>query len=461
MLYALGLSKVMDWSWRNDNGKKQRGALMAMNKEKGKLIALLPLLVFVLLFVGTGIVTKDFSNMPLNVAIITAAAIALLMNRKESFSTKVEIFTKGAGHPNIILMAIIFILAGAFAGVAKGMGAVESTVNLGLSFLPGSLLLVGLFVIGSFISISMGTSMGTVVALAPMGIGIAAQTDIPLALAMATVVGGAIFGDNLSMISDTTIAAVRTQHTKMKDKFKVNFFIVMPGAIITAIILGVITMGNRADVAGEYSFEIIKVIPYLAVLVAAILGAHVIIILLGGTIFAGIIGMIDGTYNFSGLLQAFSEGVMSMEDLAIVSILVGGVVGIIQHNGGIDYLLNFITSRIKTKKGAELGIAGLVSVADIATANNTISIIITGPLAKNIADEYKIDPRKSASLLDIFSGCWQGIVPYGGQLLAAAGLAAISPISIIPYSFYPILLGICGMVAILIDYPKFQRAKKG
>lgn len=311
-----------------------------MNKEQGRLIALLPLFIFVLLFIGTGIVTKDFSNMPLNVAIIIAAAIALLMNRKESFSTKVEIFTKGAGHPNIILMAIIFILAGAFAGVAKGMGAVESTVNLGLSFLPGSLLMVGLFVIGCFISISMGTSMGTVVALAPIGIGIAAQTDIPVALAMATVVGGAIFGDNLSMISDTTIAAVRTQNTKMKDKFKVNFFIVLPGAVITAIILGVITMGKQANIAEEYTFEIIKVIPYIAVLVAALLGAHVLIVLLGGTIFAGIIGMIDGTYSFSGFLQAVAEGVISMEDLAIVAILIGGVVGIIQHNGGIDYLLN-------------------------------------------------------------------------------------------------------------------------
>ncbi|MER2090191.1 MAG: Na+/H+ antiporter NhaC family protein [Sporosarcina sp.] len=428
--------------------------------KKGNIFALFPLLVFVLLFIGTGILTKDFSNMPLNVAILIAAAIALLMNRKEKFSSKVETFTKGAGHPNIILMAVIFILAGAFAGVARGMGAVESTVNFGLSVLPANLLMVGLFIIGCFISISMGTSMGTVVALAPIGIGIASQTDIPLALAMATVIGGAMFGDNLSMISDTTIAAVRTQNTKMKDKFKVNFFIVLPGAILTAIILGVITRGNVATLSGEYQYDLLKILPYIAVLVAALLGAHVLIVLLGGTIFAGIIGLIDGTYSFSGFLQTVADGIISMEDLALIAILIGGVVGIIKHNGGIDYLLYFITSKIKTKKGAEFGIAGLVSMADIATANNTISIVITGPLAKSIADEYDIDPRKSASLLDTFSSCWQGILPYGGQMLAAAGLAAISPISIIPYSFYPVLMGICGVIAIFIGYPKFRQSEK-
>ncbi|NYF23722.1 Na+/H+ antiporter NhaC family protein [Sporosarcina sp. JAI121] len=428
--------------------------------KKGNIFALFPLLVFVLLFIGTGILTKDFSNMPLNVAILIASAIALLMNRKEKFSSKVETFTKGAGHPNIILMAVIFILAGAFAGVARGMGAVESTVNFGLSVLPANLLMVGLFIIGCFISISMGTSMGTVVALAPIGIGIASQTDIPLALAMATVIGGAMFGDNLSMISDTTIAAVRTQNTKMKDKFKVNFLIVLPGAILTAIILGVITRGNVATLGGEYQYDLLKILPYIAVLVAALLGAHVLIVLLGGTIFAGIIGLIDGTYSFSGFLQTVADGIISMEDLALIAILIGGVVGIIKHNGGIDYLLYFITSKIKTKKGAEFGIAGLVSMADIATANNTISIVITGPLAKSIADEYDIDPRKSASLLDTFSSCWQGILPYGGQMLAAAGLAAISPVSIIPYSFYPVLMGICGIIAIFIGYPKFRPSEK-
>ncbi|MGE6258463.1 Na+/H+ antiporter NhaC family protein [Heyndrickxia sporothermodurans] len=434
---------------------------MSKKENKGSALALLPLIIFVLLFIGTGILSKDFSKMPLSVAIIVAGAFALFMNRKETLTKKIEIFCKGAGHSNIILMAIIFILAGAFAGVAKEMGAVESTVNLGLSLLPANLLMVGLFIIACFISTSMGTSMGTVVALAPIGIGIAEQTDIPMALAMATVIGGAMFGDNLSMISDTTIAAVRTQHTQMKDKFKVNFFIVLPGAIITAILLGIITLGNHATLSGEHPYEIIKVLPYVVVLIAALLGVNVLIVLLGGTIFAGIIGMAYASYDFLGFLQTISKGVMSMEDLAIVAIMIGGVVEIIKHNGGIDFLLHFVTSKIKSKKGAEFGIAGLVSVADIATANNTISIVITGPLAKNIADEYNIDLRKSASILDLFSSCWQGIVPYGGQLLAAAGLASISPVSIIPYSFYPILMGVCGIVAILIGYPKLQSKEKG
>ncbi|MDR4887361.1 Na+/H+ antiporter NhaC family protein [Fredinandcohnia sp. QZ13] len=427
--------------------------------KKGSLSALFPLLIFVLLFVGTGVISGDFSNMPLNVAIIISSVIALVMNRNEKLSTKIDIFTKGAGHPNIMLMVVIFILAGAFAETAKGMGAVESTVNMGLTFIPSNLLMVGLFIVGCFISISMGTSMGTVAALAPIGIGIAEQTGIPMALAMGTVIGGAMFGDNLSMISDTTIAAVRTQHTKMSDKFKTNFLIVLPGVIVTAIILWFVTSGNNADALGNYSFDFIKVVPYVAVLLAALIGVNVLIVLLGGTIFAGIVGAIDGSYTMTGFIKAVSQGIIGMEDLAVVAVLIGGMIGIIQHNGGIQWLLNFVTSKIKTKKGAELGIAGLVSATDLATANNTISIIITGPLAKNIADEYQIDPRKSASILDIFSSSWQGLVPYGGQMLVASGLASISPISILPYSYYPIALFVCGIIAILIGFPRFNHTK--
>lgn len=430
-----------------------------MTEKKGSFIALFPLLIFVLLFVGTGIISGDFSNMPLNVAIIIASAVALLMNRKEKLSTKIDIFVKGAGHPNILLLVVIFILAGAFAETAKGMGGVEATVNMGLSLIPSNLLMVGLFIVGCFISLSMGTSMGTVAALAPIGIGIAEQTGIPLSLAMGTVIGGAMFGDNLSMISDTTIAAVRTQGTKMSDKFKTNFLIVLPGAIVTAAILWIITSGIKIETLGSYEYEFIKVVPYIAVFLAALLGVNVLVVLIGGTILAGIIGLFDGSYTLSGFIQAVSQGIINMEDLAIVAILIGGMIGIIQHNGGIQWLLNFVSSKIKSKKGAEFGIAGLVSVTDIATANNTISIVATGPLAKNIADKYEIDPRKSASILDIFAGCWQGLVPYGGQMLVASGLAAISPISILPYSFYPILLGICGTIAILIGFPKFKDSK--
>ncbi len=421
---------------------------------KGKASALFPLLIFILLFIGTGVLTKDFSNMPLNVAVIIAAAVAIFMNRKVKLAKKIEIFTKGAGHENIMLMCIIFVLAGAFSEVAKGMGAVDATVNLGLSLLPANLLMVGLFLIGCFISITMGTSMGTVVALAPIGIGIADQTDIPMALAMATVIGGAMFGDNLSMISDTTIASARTQNTSMSDKFKTNFFIVLPGALITALILWFITSGSHINQLEDYSYNLVKVIPYLAVLIVAILGVNVIIVLIGGIILAGAIGIIDGSYTGTTLLQAASQGVLNMEDIAIVALFIGGIIGIIQYNGGIDYLLHVVSNKIKSKKGAEFGIAGLVSVADISTANNTISIIMTGPLAKDIASKYNVDPRKSASILDIFAACWQGIVPYGGQMLAVAGLASISPISIMPYSFYPVLLGICGITAILFGFPR-------
>lgn len=428
--------------------------------KKGSLIALLPLFVFVVLFIGTGIISGDFSNMPLNVAILIAAAIALAMNRTEKLATKINIFTKGAGDPNIILMVIIFILAGAFGETAKGMGAVDATVNMGLSFIPSDLLLVGLFFVGCFISLAMGTSMGTVASIAPIGIGIADQTGIPLALAIATVVGGAMFGDNLSMISDTTIAAVRTQKTKMNDKFKTNFLIILPGIVVTSIILWFITSGNSIEMTGNYSYDFLKVLPYLTVLVVALLGVNVLVVLIGGTVFAGIIGIMDGSYTITTFFEVASQGIINMQDLAIVAIIIGGVIGIIQYNGGIHWLLNFISSKIKTKKGAEIGIAGLVSVTDLATANNTISIIITGPLAKNIADEYEIDPRKTASILDIFSSCFQGLVPYGGQLLAASGLAAISPISILPYSFYPIALGICGIVAILFDFPRFENKSR-
>ena len=382
------------------------------------------------------------------------------MNRKETFAKKVEVFTKGAGHSNIILMMLIFILAGAFSTTAEKMGGVSSTVNLGLSLIPQNLIIVGLFIICMFVSISMGTSVGTVAAIAPVGFGFAQATDVPAALAMATVVGGAMFGDNLSMISDTTIAAVRTQKTKMSDKFKVNFKIVLPGAIITIIILFFLTNGISIDHTKNYDYNLIKVIPYLLVLILALVGINVIIVLIGGTVLAGIIGLIDGSFGWNGLLNAISKGIIGMEDIAMIALLIGGLVGIIQHNGGIDWLLNFVRSKVKSKRGAELGIASLVSAADISTANNTISIIMAGPLAKNIADEYDVDPRKSASILDIFGGCFQGLLPYSPQVISAAGVAGISPFLMLQYSIYPILLGVCGLVAIILRVPRLNQSSK-
>lgn len=424
--------------------------------KKGNAWALFPLLLFMLLFLGVGIISGDFTTMPLNVAITITVIVALLMNRKEKFATKIEVFTKGAGHSNIILMMLIFILAGAFSTTTEKMGGVTSTVNLGLSLIPENLIIVGLFIICMFVSISMGTSVGTVAAIAPVGFGFAQATDVSAALAMATVVGGAMFGDNLSMISDTTIAAVRTQHTKMKDKFKVNFRIVLPGAILTIVVLFFLTNGISMDHSKSYDFQLVKVIPYLLVLILALVGVNVIIVLIGGTVLSGIIGLIDGSFGWKGLLSAVSKGIIGMEDIAMIALLIGGLVRLIQHNGGIDWLLNVVRGRVKSKRGAEIGIASLVSVADIATANNTISIIMSGPLAKNIADEYDVDPRKSASILDIFGGCFQGLLPYSPQVISAAGVAGISPFLLVPYSIYPIMLGVCGLIAILIGYPKLK-----
>jgi Na+/H+ antiporter NhaC len=430
-----------------------------LNKATGNPAALLPLGIFLTLFVGSGVITGDFYKMPVLAAIMVAVTTALMMNRKETLTAKIERFAAGAGHPDIMTMTFIFILAGAFSASAKGMGAVESTVNLALSTLPPSFLIVGLFVIGAFISLSMGTSMGTIAALAPIGVGISGETDISIALTMAAVVGGAMFGDNLSFISDTTIAAVRTQQTEMKDKFKTNFFIVLPAAILTAVILFIATTGNYSMVGAE-SFSWVKILPYISVLITALLGFNVLGVLMGGTVLAGVIGLADGSYQLSSFLQTVTEGILGMAELVMLALLIGGMVEIIKYNGGIDYLLNTMTKRIKSKKGAEFGIAGLVSLTNLSTANNTISIIFTGPLAKDIADQYEIDKRKSASLLDIFSCSVQGLIPYGAQVLTAAKLGEISPIAVLPYSFYPILIAVFGIVSILIGFPRFSSRQK-
>ena len=429
---------------------------MDNQREKGSALALLPLGIFLLLFIGSGIITGDFYKMSTLVAFIVSTGVAFLYNRKESFNTKMEVFCKGGGNQDIILMLIIFLFAGAFSGVAKAMGGVDSVVNLGLSILPANLLVTGLFVIGCFISISMGTSVGTIAAIGPIGVAVAAKTGIPVALVLGAVVGGAMFGDNLSMISDTTIAATKTQCCEMKDKFKVNFVIVLPAAIVTIILLTVMTKGYTGISGESYEFELVKILPYLFVLIGAILGVNVFLLLGGGVIFAGVVGIATDSLDLFGVITAISEGMSGMFELCMISIVVGGMVELIKFNGGIDFVLNFIQSKIKNKKGAEFGIAVLVSVIDLCTANNTIAIVMAGPLAKNIADEYEIDPRKSASILDIFSAVWQGIIPYGAQLLTAAGIAAISPFEIIKYLYYPILMLVCGILAIGFGLPKVK-----
>ncbi|SCH53906.1 Na+/H+ antiporter NhaC family protein [Romboutsia sp. 1001713B170207_170306_H8] len=427
--------------------------------KKGNPFALLPLAVFLILFLGSGIISGDFYKLPALVAFIIAAGVALLFNRKATLEEKLNVFCKGAGDSNIITMVIIFLLAGAFSGVAKATGGVDATVNLSLSILPSNLIVTGLFVIGCFISVSMGTSVGTIAALAPIGLGIAEKTSIPVALVIGAVVGGAMFGDNLSIISDTTIAAVRTQGCELKDKFKVNFFIVLPAAIITAILLTIVTSGYNINLGQNYEYEIIKVVPYLLVLIGALCGVNVFVLLGSGVLFAGVVGLATSTFDIYGLIEAASTGISGMYELCLLSIIIGGVVELIKYNGGIDYVLYFITSKINSKKGAEFGIAALVSVIDLCTANNTIAIVAAGPLAKNISEEYGIDKRKSASILDIFSSCWQGIIPYGAQLLTAAGVAGISPVEIIPYLYYPGLMFICGILSIAFSKSVSEKFK--
>ncbi|RAP30488.1 hypothetical protein C2W64_01684 [Brevibacillus laterosporus] len=430
-----------------------------MKQTKGSALALLPLGIFLVLFIGSGVITGDFYQLPIIVAILIAVTVALAMNRNETFTTKVERFAKGAGNPNIIIMLLIFVLAGAFSQAAKGMGSVEATVNLALSVLPQGFVVVGLFIIAAFISLAMGTSMGTIAALAPIAIGISEQTDISIALTIATVVGGAMFGDNLSFISDTTIAAVRTQGTEMKDKFKTNFLIVLPAAIITIILLVVLTLGNHTNmVTGTFNW--VKILPYAGVLIAALLGWNVLVVLSGGTVLSGIIGMVDGSYTLATFFKNVTVGISGMMELVLLTMLIGGMIEIIQHNGGIHYLMNVLTRNIRSKKGAEFGIAGLVSMTNMCTANNTIAIIFAGPLAKNISDQYEIDPRKSASLLDLFSCSVQGIIPYGAQMLTAAGFASLSPIDLLPYAFYPMLVAVCGIISIMINFPRFSSETK-
>ena len=420
--------------------------------------ALIPFVVFLILFIGSGVITGDFYAFPVIVAITISGAIALMMNRKEPFSRKVEIFCQGAGNGNVMLMVVIFLLAGAFSEVAKGTGAVDSTVNFALSVVPQNLLVVGLFIIACFISLSMGTSMGTIVALTPIGVGISQQTDLSMAFVIGAIIGGSMFGDNLSFISDTTITAVRSQGAQMRDKFKVNFWIVLPAAIATCIILWAITMGETAQVE-HLSYHLIKIVPYILVIILALAGMNVFLVLASGIVLAGAVGLADGSYHIMSLFQKIGQGMAGMYEMAFLAILIAGMVEVMKSNGGIDFLLQLATRKITSKKGAEFGIAGLVGLTNVSTANNTIAILIAGPLAKNIADQYGIEPRKSASILDLFSCAIQGLLPYGAQFLAAASVAGISPVSILPYSFYPILIGICGIVAILIGYPKKKEAK--
>ena len=415
--------------------------------------ALTPLIIFLSIYLVASVIMGDFYKMPITVAFLVASIVAVATSSGGRLHKRIDLFCKGAANSNIMLMVWIFILAGAFAQTAKAVGAVDATVNLALSVLPDTLLLAGMFIAACFISLSMGTSVGTIVALTPVAVGIATQTDLNTPFMVAIVVGGAMFGDNLSFISDTTIVATRTQGCNMKDKFKVNSLIVIPVAILITIIY--LFQGSEITTTPTVTpIEWLKVIPYILVLTTALAGVNVMIVLLLGILCSGIVGIITGSIQFWEWIAAMGTGISGMGELIIITLLAGGMLEMIRYNGGIAYIIQKLTTHVKSKKGAELSIAALVSFADLCTANNTIALIMSGPIAKDIANRFGVDPRKSASLLDTFSCFVQGIIPYGAQLLMAASLASITPLAIMQYLYYPYLMGVAALLAIFFRYPQ-------
>lgn len=433
----------------NQENRKNQGERVAENTA-GRASALLPIGIFLVIFLGAGIVFHDFYAMPAIVAFLIALFVAFLQNRKVSFDEKIRTIAKGVGEENIITMCLIFLCAGAFSGAVSAAGGVESTVNLGLSLIPAHFIVSGLFIISCFISVSMGTSMGTIAALAPIAVGISEEAGFPMAVCIAAVVCGSMFGDNLSMISDTTIAAVKTQGCEMKDKFKANFLIVLPAAVITIVFFWFITRNMSYDISsGEYN--LLQVIPYLVVLIGALIGINVFLVLIAGTVLSLIVGVGTGTIALSEMFTVVGDGVVAMYDITVISIIVACIVSLVRANGGIQFILNLIKSRIRGKKGAQAGIAVLALLVDLCTANNTVAIVMSGPIAKEISEEYGVDPKRSASLLDMFTSVGQGLIPYGAQLLSAATLTGLTPFDMIPYLVYPILMAVCGIVAIAIS----------
>lgn len=423
-----------------------------MSNKKG-LLALSPLMVFIALYLITSIVARDFYKVPITVAFMIASIYAVATSWNFPLPKRIDMFSKGAGTNNMMMMLWIFVLAGAFANSAKTMGSIDATVNMTLSLLPGSMLMAGLFLASCFISLSIGTSVGTIVALVPIAAGLATSTASNVPMMTAVVVGGAFFGDNLSFISDTTIVATSTQGCRMSDKFRVNSFIVMPAAFLILLVYILMGAGIQSPThIPDVSF--VKVIPYLVVLACAVFGMNVMAVLTIGLTLTGIIGMIDGTYDLYGWFGAMGDGILGMSELIIVTMLAGGLLEIVRSNGGIDYIISKMSAHIKTKLGAELSIAALVSLTDICTANNTVAIITVGGIAKQIGDRFGVDNRKCASILDTFSCCMQGIIPYGAQMLMAAGLAKLNPIEIIPFLYYPFTVGVIALIAILFRYPK-------
>ncbi|MBR2450069.1 MAG: Na+/H+ antiporter NhaC family protein [Paludibacteraceae bacterium] len=381
---------------------------------------------------------------------ITISIIAILLSRGMSLRERIAEFSRGAGQKDLLLMVWIFVLAGAFASSAKAMGAVDATVNLALELLPTSFLLPGLFIAACLVSLCMGTSVGTIVALMPIAASLADKAGISLPLMAAAIVGGAFFGDNLSFISDTTIVATQSQGCKQSDKFKYNFMLVLPVAVIVCVIYALLGASGNGVVTGE-SVLWWKIIPYAAVLITAALGVNVMLVLLMGNMLTGIVGIADSSYSFMGWIDSMTTGIMGMSELILISMMTGGIFGLIKYHGLMDRIVEAIAKKVHTSKGAELSICLLVGVVNVLTANNTVAILSVGDISKRIAKRYDIDPRRSASLLDTTSCAVQGLLPYGAQLLMASSLAGISALSIIPYLYYPMLIGVIVLLTIVFN----------
>ena len=410
-------------------------------------------MVFIVLYLVTSIIAGDFYKVPITVAFMTASIYAIAISNGLPLTRRIQTYSKGASTDNMMLMLWIFVLAGAFANAAKVMGSIDATVGLTLRLLPVSMLLAGLFFAACFISVSIGTSVGTIVALTPIATGVASSTGSSLPLLIGVIVGGAFFGDNLSFISDTTVVATRTQGCRMVDKLLVNSYIVVPAALLI-LVLYLFIGQDVSTPANLPEISFVKVIPYLAVLACAILGMNVMAVLVIGIMLTGIIGIADGSYDFYGWLGGMGDGIKGMGELIIITMMAGGLLEIIRENGGIDFIIEKMTRHVNGKRGAELSVAALVSLVDVCTANNTVAILTVGNIAKQVGDRYGVDSRKMASILDTFSCCVQGIIPYGAQILIAAGLAKINPVDIVPYLFYPLATGISALLAIFLRYPR-------
>ena len=420
---------------------------------KRGLIALSPLLVFITFYLLTSILVHDFYKIPITVAFMVSSIYAIAIFSGKGLKQRIDLFSRGAATEQMMLMIWIFVLAGAFAHSAKAMGCIDATVNLTLALLPPQMILAGMFLATCFVSISIGTSVGTIAALVPIAAGVASETHTDLSLMTAIIVGGSFFGDNLSFISDTTIMATQTQGCRLSDKFRVNVFFVFPAALI--VLICYLFMGNQTE-APQHTAQVewVKVIPYLVVLFTAVFGMNVMAVLTLGIMLTGLIGLLTGSIDIFGWFGSMGEGILSMGELIIVTMMAGGMLELIRQQGGIDFIIRLLTRHVSSKRGAELSIAFLVSLVNVCTANNTVAILTVGNISKQIGDRFGVDNRRCASILDTFSCAVQGVLPYGAQLLIASGLAALSPISIIPYLYYPFLLGVVSMIAILLRYPR-------